>query len=316
MKTKSTGIAIAIAWPETYCKQAGSWYDPIMLRVGISKHYYYRAGHAALVLVESVSGHCYYFDFGRYHAPFQFGRVRSAATDPGLAVKTKAVISEDGTKILNFSDILLELQQNPECHGDGTIHASFIPLDFHIAIEKSLEMQQRSPIPYGPFVFGGSNCSRFVQTVILAGKPKFWSAQKIKFLLPFTPTPMSNVKALPNRTAIAKLLATPNYCPKPVKKPKWLKTTIPAPDKHPGIPSNAQWLSGEGAGSWFSIVSENDSYVIIRYNSNGEIECSGKFKQHGKKVFDANAPYRFEHLSHCRKVHIRQDDIMFEFNDV
>jgi len=316
MKTKIKGIAIAIAWPETYCKQPGSWYDPLMLRIGISKHYYYRAGHAALVLVDSASGHCQYFDFGRYHAPYQFGRVRSAATDPGLTVSTKAIISEDGLKILNFSDILEELQQNPECHGDGTIYASYVTIDFEKAIKKALEMQQRSPIPYGPFVFAGSNCSRFVQTVILASKPDLWSSLRLRYLLPFTPTPMSNVNALPNRTAIAKILATPNYCPKPVKKPKWLESTLPAPERHLPIPANAQWLSGEGAGSWFSIISENGSFIIIRYNSTGEIECQGKFKLYGEQIFDMNKPYRFEHLSHCKKVQISQEDTLLEFTAV
>ena len=122
---KHTGFAIAIAWPETWCKQSGAWWDGLLNQLGISKNHYFKVGHAALVLVDSKTGNCFYFDFGRYHTPFKHGRVRSEKTDDGLKVITKAKISSDGKKIENFEEILTELQTNAECHGDGAIHASF-----------------------------------------------------------------------------------------------------------------------------------------------------------------------------------------------
>jgi hypothetical protein len=79
-----SGFALALAWPETLCKQAGSWYDYHMHYLGINKKGYYKVGHSALVLVNQSSGNCQYFDFGRYHAPHGLGRVRSERTDNDL----------------------------------------------------------------------------------------------------------------------------------------------------------------------------------------------------------------------------------------
>ena len=69
-----SGFAIAVAWPETYCKQAGSWYDGILFSLGFSQHHYYKVGHAALVLINSEDNQCFYYDFGRYHALYHYGR--------------------------------------------------------------------------------------------------------------------------------------------------------------------------------------------------------------------------------------------------
>ena len=89
-----TGIAIALAWPETWCKEAGSWYDRFMKIIGISKNGYYRVGHAAVVLVDTNSGRCHYFDFGRYHCPKGYGRIRDAETDHDLKIITQARFSQ------------------------------------------------------------------------------------------------------------------------------------------------------------------------------------------------------------------------------
>ena len=69
----SGGFAIAIAWPETVCRGAGSWYDVPMSILGIRKAGYYKVGHAAVVLVNSQSQLCHYFDFGRYLTPIGMG---------------------------------------------------------------------------------------------------------------------------------------------------------------------------------------------------------------------------------------------------
>jgi hypothetical protein len=34
---KYTGFAIALAWPATWCKQSGAWYDPLTSFLGFSK---------------------------------------------------------------------------------------------------------------------------------------------------------------------------------------------------------------------------------------------------------------------------------------
>ena len=194
-KNKRTGFAIALAWPETLCKQPGSWYDLPLKWLGLNKNHYYKIGHAAVVLINE-NWKCHYFDFGRYHAPFQHGRVRDAETDHDLDIKTKAII-KDG-RIVNYSDILLERYSNPSCHGTGELHASYCKVNFNKAFTRAKQMQEQSPIQYGPFKINGTNCSRFVNTVILAGKPGFLHWLLLSYPKTFSPTPFGNVTALNN----------------------------------------------------------------------------------------------------------------------
>lgn len=213
----------------------------------------------ALVLVNDETGRCRYFDFGRYHTPFQHGRARSEKTDDGLKMKTTAKISEDKKQILNFEKILTELQQNPECHGEGAIHASYGRVNFEKAMAKAEEMQQQSPIKYGPFRYSGSNCSRFVNTVIRAGKPSWLAAFKLNFLVPLTPTPLNNVHSFSNKTILPKLLPF-TFTPKPITDKSKLNGTLPEPKRVPGIPPTAQWLAGEDI-CFFSVFFQTVPFV-------------------------------------------------------
>lgn len=192
-KDRTTGTAIAIAWPDTLCKQPGSWYDPLAKWMGINKGYFYKVGHAAVVLIDHQQKKAHYFDFGRYHAPFQHGRVRSAVTDHELKINTPVALDEKN-KISNIHEILTELNDNQGCHGDGPLHAGITSVNFKKGIEKAVEMQQKSPLLYGPFVRKGTNCSRFVNSVLTTGVPSLWR----KFLLKISasPTPLWNVKVL------------------------------------------------------------------------------------------------------------------------
>lgn len=190
------GFAIALAWPETRCKRAGAWYDYPMHYLGISQQGYYRVGHAAVVLVDSTTKKCHYFDFGRYHTPHGYGRVRSAKTDHDLTIETKAIFSTDGKGISNLNEILHELHQNKSTHGTGAIYGTTTKIDFDASIEFANTLQEKDFLPYGPFIPNGTNCSRFVKSMILAGRPAL--SQKIKLTLPImiSPTPMWNLKAI------------------------------------------------------------------------------------------------------------------------
>ncbi len=309
-----TGFAIAIAWPETYCKQPGYWYDALSDFLGFSENHYYKVGHAALVLIDPETCKCHYFDFGRYHSPFQHGRVRSEATDDGLKMKTSASISEDDRKIENFEEILTELQLNPECHGEGKIHASYNRINFQRAYSRAFYLQQKSPIPYGPFRYKGSNCSRFVNSVLRAGNPSWGPTFKLNFGVPLTPTPMNNVNSFENKVVLPKLLTKAPFCTAPISDKSKLKGTLPETARPKDIPEFAQWLSGEGSGSWFSIRwKENDKYFISRFGPNGELECEDEFQISNNQSFNIRIPFQFEHLSHCRNVRIRQEKLLVEF---
>ncbi|MDT8402298.1 MAG: DUF6695 family protein [Bacteroidales bacterium] len=314
--SKHTGFAIALAWPQTFCKEPGSWYDPVTRWIGISRNNYYRAGHAAVVLVDTEQESCHYFDFGRYHAPFKYGRVRSADTDHDLKMNTIPEISADGKSISNFREILVELQHNPACHGEGILYASYSPVDFDASYNKAVRMQSDSPMPYGPFKQGGSNCSRFVNTVILSGKPHWYRRLRLKYFIPFTPTPLNNVSSLPHRLRVPIMRKYVPFTPLRPLTGTELISTLPPPGRHPSIPENAQWLSGEGAGSWFDFKFEKDGLKVTRFAPDGTIECSGYYKGSVIKMQEIGDSYIVDYPSNCLEVKLRYGDGQLTFRRV
>ena len=74
---ENSATIIVLAWPDTKVVHEGKWYDIPMRWIGAIKDGHYKAGHAAFLLINNKSGDIQYFDFGRYHTPLKFGRVRS-----------------------------------------------------------------------------------------------------------------------------------------------------------------------------------------------------------------------------------------------
>jgi len=312
-RDKYTGFSIALAWPETFCKQPGSWYDPLALKLGLNNNHYYRVGHAAVILIDTENPKCHYFDFGRYHAPFQYGRVRSEETDHELSMETRPQPSADKTTLLNLGAILSELQQNKACHGEGAIYASYSPVNFQSAYEKATQMQQTSPIPYGPFRIRGSNCSRFVNTVIRAGKPAWKFRFRLRYLVWFTPTPMNNVNSLNDQMRSTDQSGYIPFYPMKKLDHESLISTLQAPSKHSGIPENAQWLGGEGAGSWFDFEFENSRLRVTRYSPDGFIECAGYYESpHGYGIWPDNS-FRFTYPSNCKVISLANHNRFLRF---
>ena len=310
---KYTGFAIALAWPQTFCKQPGSWYDPVTLRLGMNNNHYYRVGHAAVVLIDPKTKACHYFDFGRYHAPFKHGRVRSVKTDHELSMKTIPVFFPDNRAILNYQEILSELQNNKACHGEGNLHASYCPVNFQAAYNKASKMQQESPIPYGPFRTRASNCSRFVNTVILSGKPAWKFRFRLKYLIPLTPTPMNNVNSLENKLEMPDRSGhIPFY---PIKKLDHisLRSTLHAPRKDSKIPEQAQWLGGEGAGSWFDFESQNSRLKVTRYSPSGLIECTGYYENLNDDGIWPDNSFRVAYPSNCNIISFTKNNTLIHF---
>lgn len=89
---------------------------------------------------------------------------------------------------------------------------------------------------------------------------------------------------------------------------------LKSPIKPNTIPSESQWLSGEGAGSWFNIIPQGDKYLITRYSPEGKIECESLFELAFTNTFNIKNPFEFTYLSHCQQVKIIQYDILFTFN--
>jgi hypothetical protein len=98
-------------------------------------------------------------------------------------------------------------------------------------------------------------------------------------------------------------------------KPAWLQTTRLAPEqKSESIPIDAQWLSGEGDGSWFTIEkAPDDDFIITRFSTKGKIECQSIFECISDRPFSIDLPYSFVHLSHCKETRIKQNEETFIF---
>lgn len=191
----TSGTIIALAWPDTKVVQEGKWYDVPMRWVGALKEGYYKAGHAAFLLINNESGDVQYFDFGRYHTPMKYGRVRSKLTDPDIDIKHKAII--DNGVIINIEELLLNRYHTKACNGDGRLTASIVKnLDYDKAYNEVIRMQNREAIYYGPFEFRGTTCSRLVAKVVLKST-RDWLTQLL-ILVPYTisATPRSNTKVL------------------------------------------------------------------------------------------------------------------------
>ncbi|MBZ0206597.1 MAG: hypothetical protein K8H89_09750 [Flavobacteriales bacterium] len=194
--TERADIAIALAWPETSCKQAGAWYDAPLRKLGINRNGFYQVGHAAVILLKRGSSEASYFDMGRYHAPVGTARVRDRSTDHELRIHARVEWTPDSEFPVDLYDLLQEVGSRKACHGDGIMHWAAIPVDHDRAVRKARYMQGKHFIPYGPFIPWGSNCSRFVNTVIRAGLPALHYSFLLRFPWMLSPTPLHNVQAI------------------------------------------------------------------------------------------------------------------------
>jgi hypothetical protein len=178
---------IILAWPEGLVTGSGAWYDKYLATNGK-----YRVGHSALALVNSETSKIHYFDFGRYHTPDGFGRIRDTETDPDAGIKQLAKIN--GSGIQNIEEILVEISNNKSYHGEGALYSSVISgVNFNTASDFAKKWQDKGAIPYGPFIRNGTNCSRFVATISRKAEPSF--LKKLRLKLPFciSPSPKRNV---------------------------------------------------------------------------------------------------------------------------
>jgi hypothetical protein len=78
------------------------------------------------------------------------------------------------------------------------------------------------------------------------------------------------------------------------------------------IPSDSQWLSGVGAGSWFTMETEQQEYRIKRFSPEGKLECDRLFTVDDNS-FKIKTEYQFTYLSHCKECTIIQNEITYKF---
>jgi hypothetical protein len=91
--------------------------------------------------------------------------------------------------------------------------------------------------------------------------------------------------------------------------------------RHPDIPEDAQWLSGEGAGSWFSLRFRDVFLIVTRYAPDGTVECSGMYQESvggsGKassSLLQRNySDFRLDHPSNCKEVALLYQGVRVRF---
>ena len=320
-----TGAIINISWPDTKVRNASSWYDYPATWVDYCKDGYYKVGHAALLLIDYRTGDVNYFDFGRYHTPDGYGRVRDAESDPEMEMTTKAIIGDKGI-VVNITDILFELDENKSSHGVGKLVASVNEnIDFDRAITTAKMIQDNGATPYGPFQFFGTNCSRYVATVYKAGVCTFWRRFKINLSYIYSHTPTSNITTTHTYRNV--------YV---VENGQWaheddmwkvFNNTISVPTVNARsvlgnretkiIPDDAFYLKGQGGNTYFTLEKTNKSHLFLvkRYSEYGELEIDTNY-QIRTIGFDFNKPFEFTYISNGITVKLKQGDQVFELMNV
>ena len=323
---------IPLAWPEAPVRTAGGAYDKFLELFNLYRNGYYKAGHAAFLLINHENGNIDYFDFGRYISPDKNGRARSKETDPEVVFNLKAEI-KDGS-ILNLNEIIKAIGAHSQTHGEGTLYAGIQEGINHYKATEYIKSVQAAPFtPYGPFVINGTNCSRFVAQTIA----KSIKGSGIKFLYPwyFTPAPLGNIfyssgkklYKLDKSGEVTELFIKGegkqfNFMKEIMMYKNGETTPDPskaslnkteAPSERVNVTENAQWLGGIGAGAWYEIknISEN-KIEVSRNQANGNLDFLFEFTGPANEI-DFNHPYKFEYGSHGKKVILSQNGKLFEF---
>lgn len=94
-----------------------------------------------------------------------------------------------------------------------------------------------------------------------------------------------------------------------------MSTVLPPPALPTGLSPHAQWLAGEGAGSWFVLTNAPKTeslYLIHRYDPQGRLECRGLFiLDKNSTGFHINTPFTISYPSHCARLTVLQKGQVF-----
>jgi hypothetical protein len=318
-----TGAFVAIAWPDTRIRNASSWYDGPMKVLGICKSDgYYNIGHAALLLIDYRNGDVRYFDFGRYHTPFGYGRVRDVQSDPELEIMTKGIV-ENG-QVINIKKILLELHPNQSTHGDGKLVCSVTPdIDFDLALASAKSIQGREAVPYGPFQPFGSNCSRFVASIYRAGFTSHLKKLRISNRYLYFHSPTSNIIYTYSKGNVfiveqGMFRVEESMMNIFLNKSKFLpEAKKETNDTTANLPEPVICLSGTGGSTFFLLEKTDKSHLfrIRRYSEYGNLEIDDIF-QLQSIGFKINEPFAFDYISNGIAVKVKQDEKVFILKNV
>lgn len=334
MSSKSTGVFITLAWPDTFVSTSGGPLERFLQLLGAGKNGKFRGGHAALALINRSTRSLEFHDFGRYITPDGMARTRSADTDPEITMKDTLAKFDTKGNLLNVNEILIRLESDPEAtHGDGRMLVSFCyEVDYAKTKAYIDEMISLGSIPYR--VFGeGSNCCRFVADSFKAGTLSARLNFKFKYPMTITPSPIGNVvngSSDGNMYEVYKGIIRPYPGGRRHTARELMKNTFGEdkeiqgftlvgnmlePPKPEIVPHTAQWLGGRGAGSWFHAIQmpdlEADEFRVKRYINDGRVMYDRVFRLEAGAL-NLNEPYQFIHDCHAAKTTIIQYDRRME----
>ena len=107
-------------------------------------------------------------------------------------------------EIVNIKQILFQLSEMKSTHGEGKLYASVVKnISFFKAFDYAKKIQDKGMIRYGPFVRKGTNCSRFVASVIRSSGVTFIKKLRLKYPFCITPSPKRNVCISSNNYYVA-----------------------------------------------------------------------------------------------------------------
>ena len=326
----NTGVILTLAYPETIVLHAEEWYSPFLKYLSIGNKTHVRAGHAALVLINKLTGELEYHDFGRYITPEPNGRVRGKDTDCELDFPLVAKISDD--VIVNLEEILEFLATHPRLtHGDGTLYASVCnKIDYDAARNYITKKQDEHFIRYAAFISNACNCARFVTDTLIASLTSADIKKRLMRSKWFTPSTVGNVIIADTESLVYKVSEIGEiskfsgsvgqinricFLDRLKKfKPDYVGTIHPKSNDE--IYETAQWLSGIAAGAWFELhATENSNeFRYRRIAPNGRIDVNGIYYLENKYEFNFCENFEFIHYSNCKFFHIKQNEKSYKFN--
>lgn len=316
-----TGAIINISWPDTKVAKTNAPYDAICTLIGFCKDGYYQVGHAALLLVHYETGEVRYFDFGRYHTPEGYGRVRDCESDPEMFILTKANILNK--RIINLEEILHELDNNISTHGDGKLVCSIThDIDYERSFGIAKLIQSKGAVKYGPLDLFGTNCSRFVATIYKAGISNYWKRNRINLSYVISQTPTTNILLTKRKNNVYILqdgqVRSEKSAIEIFRNPNKLDKSI---DENTmdfsKIPCSAYQLKGKGCSTFFTIDKTDKSHLfrIRRYSEQGNLEIDALYMMQ-TLGFDFTKSFEFAYISSGISINLKQGKEYFELKNI
>ena len=316
----NSGAIIALAFPDVFVRVTDGKYNIILEKLGMVNADLIRAGHAAALIVEP-DGHITYTDFGRYITYEDQGRARTKLTDPDVHIPIRAKFTDLGT-VQNLKEIMEFLRLNPELtHADGRLYAGlFYNVNTEKALEKAEEISLKGSMPYGPFVANGSNCARYVWSLLWHSGRDVGKLRLFKKRWP-SPMPLDLImcaEVYHRFELIGDVLEPFSARRWPIwnrlfEKPE--SRDLLSIEKSNLYAGKGTWLESIGDGAWFEVEGTLDDQVMItRRDSRGVKVFSHWFQR--PSDLDLAQKHQFEFDCNAQFCHISQNGRLFRLDRV